>query len=74
MKRKSGSSLQSVLGLLAGVALFCAAFQPRPVFAATNLTVTPITWNVIGLDSNNPTTGPHVLPEGARLRYWHRYH
>lgn len=42
-----------------------------PVKAAplptASLTVTPITWNVIGLDSNNPATGPNRFPVGARV-------
>src|SRR3954447_2595789 len=36
-----------------------------PAFA--NLTVTPLTWNVIGLDSNSPTSGPRYFPVGARV-------
>src|SRR5689334_14402182 len=35
--------------------------------AATTLTATPITWNVIGLDSNNPATGPYRFPVAARI-------
>ncbi|HRQ23337.1 MAG TPA: hypothetical protein PLF42_07930, partial [Anaerolineales bacterium] len=35
--------------------------------AAANLTITPITWNVIGLDSNNVNTGPNNFPVGARV-------
>jgi uncharacterized repeat protein (TIGR01451 family) len=35
--------------------------------ANATLTVTPITWNVIGLDSNNPAAGPHLFPVGARV-------
>jgi hypothetical protein len=38
-----------------------------PIFAATTLTVTPITWNVIGLDSNNVNVGPNRFPVGARV-------
>jgi LPXTG-site transpeptidase (sortase) family protein len=37
------------------------------VFAAANLTITPITWNVIGLDSNNVNVGPNHFPVGARV-------
>lgn len=32
-----------------------------------NLTITPITWNVIGLDSNNVNVGPNNFPVGARV-------
>ncbi len=31
------------------------------------ITATPLTWNVIGLDSNNPATGPNRFPVGARI-------
>ena len=34
---------------------------------AQSLTVTPITWNVIGLDSNGPQSGPQHFPVGARV-------
>ncbi|MEP7132216.1 MAG: hypothetical protein ABI914_03565, partial [Acidobacteriota bacterium] len=42
-----------------------ALFVAAP--AAATLTVGPITWNVIGLDSNSPTTGPKDFPVGARV-------
>lgn len=36
--------------------------------SAQVLTVTPLTWNVIGLDSNKPlTSGPDTFPVGARV-------
>ena len=38
-----------------------------PMYAHATLTVTPITWNVIGLDSNSPTSGPKDFPVGARV-------
>ena len=45
-----------------------ATFQPQyAVYAAANLTVTPLTWNVIGLDSNDPASGPYRFPVGARV-------
>ncbi|HET9482839.1 MAG TPA: hypothetical protein VFO79_02685, partial [Xanthomonadales bacterium] len=31
------------------------------------LTVTPITWDIVGLDSNSPATGPRHFPVGARV-------
>lgn len=49
--------LAAVLTLLAVPAV--------PAHAA--LTVTPITWNILGLDSNSPATGPHLFPVGARV-------
>jgi hypothetical protein len=40
--------------------------EGRELFAA-NLTITPITWNVIGLDSNKTSTGPDTFLVGARV-------
>jgi LPXTG-site transpeptidase (sortase) family protein len=49
--------------LLAGMTL-----QPQfEAHAAASLSVTPITWNVIGLDSNNVNVGPNHFPVGARV-------
>src|SRR5262249_17846465 len=31
------------------------------------LTVAPLTWNIIGLDSNSPATGPQHFPVGAHV-------
>ncbi|HEX4946489.1 MAG TPA: hypothetical protein VFZ34_07505 [Blastocatellia bacterium] len=31
------------------------------------MTISPTTWNVIGLDSNNTAAGPDVFPAGARV-------
>ena len=55
--------MRSRIGLL-GAAVF-GLFVP--VFAHATLTVTPITWNVVGLDSNSPTSGPKDFPVGARV-------
>ncbi|MFC4427849.1 beta strand repeat-containing protein [Deinococcus navajonensis] len=35
--------------------------------AAVSLSITPITWDVIGLDSNNVNAGPNIYPVGARI-------
>ncbi len=40
---------------------------PAPVFAAANLTISPLTWNIVGLDSNNVNAGPNHFPVGARV-------
>ncbi len=43
-------------------------FQPQStVYAAPTLTITPITWNIIGLDSNAPASGPYLFPVGVRV-------
>ncbi len=39
----------------------------QEVKAASVLTVTPYSWNVIGLDSNNVNTGPNEFPVGAKV-------
>ena len=42
--------------------------QPLTASAAPGpLTITPLGWNVIGLDSNNVTTGPDTFPIGGRV-------
>jgi uncharacterized repeat protein (TIGR01451 family) len=38
-----------------------------PIAAEATLMVTPLTWNVVGLDSNSPTSGPKFFPVGARV-------
>lgn len=38
-----------------------------PMTAHAALTVTPLTWNIVGLDSNSPATGPRHFPIGARV-------
>src|SRR2546429_5138570 len=35
--------------------------------AYAGLTMTPTTWNVIGLDSNNVNSGPNTFQTGARI-------
>ncbi|MDH5209702.1 MAG: hypothetical protein OEW34_13760, partial [Burkholderiaceae bacterium] len=54
---------KKIIGILG--LLLAASLAPGLVWAA--LTVTPITWNVIGLDSNDPTSGPRRFPVGARV-------
>ena len=43
------------------------AFISINALAVTTLTVTPVTWNIVGLDSNNPPSGPRFFPVGARV-------
>jgi uncharacterized repeat protein (TIGR01451 family) len=38
-----------------------------PASAAAQLTITPISWNIIGLDSNNVNVGPNTFLVGARV-------
>ncbi len=41
--------------------------SPLLVHADAILTIEPITWNVVGLDSNNVTVGPNNFPVGVRV-------
>src|SRR4030042_7186006 len=48
--------------------IFSSFFQPQfKVLADTTLSVTPITWNVVGLDSNDVSAGPNIFPVGIRV-------
>jgi Bacterial Ig domain len=38
-----------------------------PAQAAATLTIAPITWNIVGLDSNKPTDGPNGYPVGVHV-------
>src|SRR5512133_90522 len=52
-----------LLALCAGM-----IFQPQsPAYAAATLTITPNAWNIIGLDSNTPASGPFRFPVGAKV-------
>ncbi len=56
------------LSLIAAIALLIGLFPPlSTVGAAEQLTITPITWNVVGLDSNNVFVGPNMFPVGVRV-------
>jgi uncharacterized repeat protein (TIGR01451 family) len=52
------------------VFLLVAAFIPfltSPASAAASLSITPNTWNVVGLDSNDVTDGPNEFLAGIRI-------
>jgi uncharacterized repeat protein (TIGR01451 family) len=49
--------------LLAIVALGILTCLP----AYGDLTISPLTWNIVGLDSNSPASGPRNFPVGARV-------
>src|SRR2546423_9997477 len=38
-----------------------------PIAARATLTIAPVSWNIAGLDSNSPTSGPRFFPVGARV-------
>jgi len=52
-------------GVVVGV--FLVVLFSGAAGAQSSLTVEPITWNVIGLDSNSPTAGPKYFPVGVRI-------
>ena len=52
-------------GVVVGV--FLVVLFSGAAGAQSSLTVEPITWNVIGLDSNSPTSGPKYFPVGVRI-------
>jgi uncharacterized repeat protein (TIGR01451 family) len=55
-------------GLLCGLTLAVVLlFGQVPAFAAASLSISPLTWNVVGLDSNNVNVGPNHFPVGARV-------
>ncbi|HEY6928964.1 MAG TPA: hypothetical protein VJA66_04730, partial [Thermoanaerobaculia bacterium] len=65
--RRSSASLckprKTWSGAAAAIGFLLLAAAP----AGATLTVGPITWNVIGLDSNSPTAGPKDFPVGMRV-------
>ncbi len=63
MRRPSPPIAAVVFAALLGTILFSVL----PALAAPILTITPISWNVVGLDSNNVNVGPNNFPVGARV-------
>jgi hypothetical protein len=54
--------------LLGGLTLAATLLLGQaPAFAAASLSISPLTWNVIGLDSNDVNVGPNDFPVGARV-------
>ena len=45
--------------------LICGIFGAQT--AQAGVTIEPVSWNVVGLDSNNPQAGPAEFPVGARV-------
>src|SRR5215213_8776548 len=68
MSTRTYSLLRITLFTLLIIGLVSSVFQPQStVSAAAVLTISPLTWNVIGLDSNNVNVGPNNFPVGARV-------
>src|SRR5258707_7291138 len=56
----------ALLGTAVVLALFLLPLKPVSAQGSV-LTVTPLTWNVIGVDSNSPPSGPKDFPVGAHV-------
>lgn len=65
MKLHSGILMRG--GIAVGIVLTLITQPQSSVYAAPALTITPITWNIVGLDSNNVNVGPSHFPVGARV-------
>src|SRR5688500_5443808 len=60
--------LRLALVIVLIVVLVASVFKPQSTAsAAPALTITPLTWNIVGLDSNNVNVGPNHFPIGARV-------
>jgi LPXTG-site transpeptidase (sortase) family protein len=68
MNIRYASFLRIALVLILVMGLVLSVFRPQSsASAAAVLTVAPLTWNIIGLDSNNVSVGPNNFPVGARV-------
>lgn len=67
LSRRNYSTVSSLGSLFVITFLvYAILFSPLSAHAATT-SISPVTWNVVGLDSNNPSTGPNRFPVGARV-------
>jgi len=65
-KTERVNSFSGVIALVIMFTLFwMTAAAPEALAAVTS--VTPNTWNIIGLDSNTPGSGPNLFPVGAKV-------
>jgi VCBS repeat-containing protein len=71
MNARGLGSTGSLIGKgLAAVAVTAVVLLGQPLVASAApgpLTITPLGWNIIGLDSNNVNQGPDTFPVGARV-------
>lgn len=54
-------------GMVALAAVLGLVGLPQTIAAAPELTATPLTWNVVGLDSSDVSVGPNTFPVGVRV-------
>ncbi len=68
MKPRVYLFLRFALPVVLIVVFLISLFHPQSkASAAAVLTASPLTWNAIGLDSNNVNVGPNNFPVGARV-------
>ena len=66
MKQDSNNFLPGKFSLqILAFVFLLGVLSVYPAFAG--ITITPTTWNVVGLDSNRVNDGPNVYPVGARV-------
>ena len=65
LSKLSRASLRVLFLRVFPLTLFLGVCSVQSAYAG--LAVTPISWNVVGLDSNNPTIGPDTYQVGARV-------
>src|SRR6266540_2104464 len=65
MTYRLARSLMSIIGITA--LIWSSIWQIPLAAAAASLTISPITWDVIGLDSNKVTDGPDTFMVGTRV-------
>jgi len=66
----AGMRRDGIRFLLRVIIVLCGAWGSALLISAeayAALTVTPSTWNIIGLDSNTPAFGPNRFPVGAKV-------
>ena len=65
---RTAINLQTKFSALLSLAALLGLFLLAPSLASAAVTsVTPLTWNIVGLDSNTPAFGPNRFPVGARV-------
>lgn len=67
MKKNISTALFRVVFVLSFLLTLIGPAQVSVVYAAGTLTMEMITWDIIGLDSNNVDVGPNTFPVGTRV-------
>jgi len=63
---RQGARNHTIIILAVLFSLIASSLNIISASAASALTLTPITWNVVGLDSNQVSVGPNNFPVGVR--------